>query len=744
MQRSVNYAEAVPIEKHRSMTQSINIEMKNCFGIDTLEHNFDFSNNNMPVLIYAPNGVMKTSLAKSLRRYVDGKQPEDIYFPERSSTFLVSDETGSALDPESVFVIDSIDEKYQSARISTLLASEELKSRYDEIFGSIGEKKENLLKALKKPSGLSKGIDLAIASDFKVRDEDVLVALARLEREVKEGAHSQLSSLKYKTLFSDKVIEFLQNGDVQDLIDNYTKIYEQIIDQSMYFKKGVFNHSNAETIAKNLKANGWFDGGHSVNLNNDGKRSEISTDAELIEAIETEKEKILTDPKLSEMFQKVDGMLTTAELRNFRDYLIENPFVVAELNDIDVLKQRVWISYLVENQAAYFDLIREYDSSKEKIKGIIAEAEKEQTRWETVITQFNNRFSVPFEIRVENKGDAVLNVSAPQITFYVKDRDGGAPRKIDRAVLDKGLSNGEKRALYILNIIFEVEARKKANIETLMVLDDIADSFDYKNKYAIVEYLNDIRLEDNFHLVILTHNYDFYRTVRGRVGIYGDNKLLCNRLNGAIQLIPDSLSDNPFESWKQNLDDPIVLAASIPFVRNLAEYVGNENVFNQLTSLLHIKANTRKITVNDLYSMYSSILTEGTFKDFSEIVGTVFDMVMAACKEICELGDDDLSLEQKITLSIGVRLIAEEVLISKIDDDEYVNSISRSQTGKLIRKFEKIDGCDESVLAAVKRVALMTPENIHLNSFMFEPILDMSGHHLVSLFQDIAACVETA
>ncbi len=287
---------------------------------------------------------MKTSLAKSLRSYVNGKQPEDIYFPERNSVLSVVDEAGSALDPDSVFVIDSIDEKYQSARISTLLASEELKGRYDEIFGAIAEKKENLLKVLKKPSGLAKDIDVAIASAFKVRREDVLVALARLEREVKEGSHSQFSSLKYKVLFSDKVIEFLQNGDVRALIDDYTRIYEQIIDQSMYFKKGVFNHSNAETIAKNLKANGWFDGGHSVNLNHDGARSEIATEAELVAAIDAEKEKILTDPKLAEMFGKVDGMLTTAELRSFRDYLIENPFVVAELSDIDAFKQRVWIS----------------------------------------------------------------------------------------------------------------------------------------------------------------------------------------------------------------------------------------------------------------------------------------------------------------------------------------------------------------------------------------------------------------
>jgi hypothetical protein len=36
-------------------------------------------------------------------------------------------------------------------------------------------------------------------------------------------------------------------------------------------------------------------------------------------------------------------------------------------------------------------------------------------------------------------------------------------------------------------------------------------------------------------------------------------------------------------------------------------------------------------------------------------------------------------------------------------------------------------------------LALMTPENIHVNSFMYEPILDMSDEHLRKLYQDVAA-----
>ena len=46
--------------------------------------------------------------------------------------------------------------------------------------------------------------------------------------------------------------------------------------------------------------------------------------------------------------------------------------------------------------------------------------------------------------------------------------------------------------------------------------DDIADSFDYKNKYAIIEYLNGLAQRPGIDLLVLTHNFDFYRTVANR------------------------------------------------------------------------------------------------------------------------------------------------------------------------------------------------------------------------------------
>lgn len=40
-------------------------------------------------------------------------------------------------------------------------------------------------------------------------------------------------------------------------------------------------------------------------------------------------------------------------------------------------------------------------------------------------------------------------------------------------------------------------------------------------------------------------------------------------------------------------------------------------------------------------------------------------------------------------------------------------------------------------LSTLDDVALMTPEAIHINSFMYEPILDMSGQHLADLYKSV-------
>ena len=49
------------------------------------------------------------------------------------------------------------------------------------------------------------------------------------------------------------------------------------------------------------------------------------------------------------------------------------------------------------------------------------------------------------------------------------------------------------------------------------------------------------------------------------------------------------------------------------------------------------------------------------------------------------------------------------------------------------------DNINDGVMSILDIVAMITPENIHLNSFIFEPILDMSSKKLYEVYQNVKA-----
>ena len=54
----------------------INVKLENCYGIKKLNHEFDFLKCHTFV-IYAPNGVMKTSFANTFKDLASAKTPCD-------------------------------------------------------------------------------------------------------------------------------------------------------------------------------------------------------------------------------------------------------------------------------------------------------------------------------------------------------------------------------------------------------------------------------------------------------------------------------------------------------------------------------------------------------------------------------------------------------------------------------------------------------------------------------------------
>lgn len=709
------------------------IDLENCYGIKKLEYEFDFSAKSTYV-VYAPNGTMKTSFAKTFSDLSKNIDSKDQVFDSRQTKREIVDEANGPIPSEGVFVIEPYNQSYKSGRMSTLLVNKTLKEKYDDIHSTINEKKEILLKEIKKQSGLKiDKIESTLSTSITTYPNEFYKSLLRVVEEVNDGTDPQFSNLNYSKIFTDKVIAFLAGPDIQSELAEYIRKYDALLESSTYFKKGVFNHNNASVIAKNLKDNGFFKAEHSVSLNTGSDRKEIATQEELEELIQVEKNTILLDPELTAAFDKIDKKLkANQELRNFRDYLLSNPVIISELINIQGFQQKIWISYLKSNLSKFQELITEYKVGKEEIEKIVVEAKKEETNWRNVINIFNERFSVPFKLRVENQEDVILNSDGPNIQFEFFDSIGSA--KVNENDLLKILSNGEKRALYILNIIFEVEARKQEEQETLFVVDDIADSFDYKNKYAIIEYLKDISIDPLFNQILLTHNYDFFRTVSSRLDMEREHKLTTLKSSTDIKLIEVKYQNNPFSHWKNNLDKPSMLIASIPFVRNLFEFIGDTANESRLTSLLHIKDDSNTLKISDLQTIYREILKDKPGLVLPSPTDTIIDVIYSTTEMVMAKTAEQIELEDKIVLAIAIRLKAEEFMIDKINDQNFVNSITKNQTSTLFRKYSELFSDQIGIVKLLDQVNLMTPENIHVNSFMYEPILDMSNDNLKALF----------
>jgi len=60
------------------------------------------------------------------------------------------------------------------------------------------------------------------------------------------------------------------------------------------------------------------------------------------------------------------------------------------------------------------------------------------------------------------------------------------------------------------------------------------------------------------------------------------------------------------------------------------------------------------------------------------------------------------------------------------------------QTRKLYDKIKSDNLCSHDELKILESVNIMTPENIHLNSFMYEPILDMGLNELKDLYTKVS------
>lgn len=717
----------------------VSVDLQHCYGIKALKHEFDFSNTKA-YAIYAPNGAMKSSLALTFKDLSNGAKPKDRIFPDRVTSAVVTDGTGAAIENERVLVVLSYDETFApSEKTCTLLVDPKLRAEFAELQEKTEESKKALIGALKRQSKTKADLEAEISLVVMKTPHEFRRALIRIREEIQEQKDAPFASVEYDRIFAEPIIVALNTKDLKDKILDYITRYHELLAASTFFRQGIFDYYNAAQIADSLSKNGFFSADHTVNLKSSGEVKEISTQEELESVIEAEKQSILKDEKLVKAFDAVQTQLNkNAGLREFRAYLMNNMHLLPHLSNLPKFNEDVLKSYIKENVDAYQDLLDTYEAVREREAIIFAEAEKQKTQWESVIDIFNRRFTVPFKLHVDNKIDVMLGAARiMQLGFTYEDSEGST--EIERKELLEYLSNGEKKAFYILNVIFEIERRVKDKQETLVVVDDLADSFDYQNKYAIVEYLKGISEEGVFKQIILTHNFDFLRTIQSRFVSYA-GCLMGLKSDAGITLEPAEGVKNIFvKDWKLHFfDDNKKKIASIAFLRNLVEFSRGEAdpSYEALTSMLHWRPESAAKTVGDLDAIFNAEChATGTSADVAlGIVGLI-----DATGDECLTAGPGLNLENKVVLAIATRLRAERFIVSKLNDEAFWKGIDRNQTQRLISKFKKEFPGETEASGVLDRVALMTPENIHLNSFMYEPIIDMGEGPLRTLYEDVKA-----
>lgn len=720
---------------------SLRIRFENCYGISLLDEVFDLSNTKgkaKTYSIYAPNGLMKTSFSRTFDALSKGEQPKEERFNRQSTCIVEVDNV--EIKKEQIYVLKSeVEINYDNEAVTNILINKESKARYDLLISNINKLKSSLETSLQKKSKIKKNdIENKLINDFKT---DNFVKAIELAKEIVIG--DDLGAFFYNDIFDPKAISILESPEFLSKSNEFNKRYQELFNQvGTIYSRGIFNPVKADTSFNTLNKQGYFASGHKVHLKGDASSIDYE---ELQEKLRIVHESIDSDAELKKLKVNLSKNAQTQALILLLesisptevDLLLHN---VKPENQAE-FKRSLWAFY-IQNSPDTDVFLEAFLANQIELQQIELEAATEAPNWSKAIELFNNRFvDMPFTLSLFNQVEATLGKDKAQLKFTFKDGDD----HIDCTRSEiKSLSQGEKRALYLLNFIFEVEDRKTKLAETLFIVDDVADSFDYKNKHAIVQYLEDISKISHFSQIILTHNFDFYRTLANNF-VHRERCLMANRTENGINFSQAEGIKNYFiGKWKKNItNNEFILCATVPFTRNLIEYIKGEKDpdYLKLTSLLHWKENTEQITISEYYDIYNRLF--GT--NYPTNDNRFFkELLFNKANEIKNRANHDgLNLEDKVLLSIAIRMRSEIFLIEemrKIKSDDTYWCQSMNQFGALMKSYVN-ELPNSNAISTLEKVSITVSSNIHLNSFMYEPILDLTIEHLITLYSEILELV---
>ena len=736
---------------------------ENCYGIKRFTlPNISFNPCNKAI-IYAPNGVMKTSFAKVFEDISKGVPSSDRIFSGLQTSYSITHYTSRYVFPpatgeevnksENIYVINSFADKFEFTKetVSTLLADEGTRNQYNAIMAQFSGTVSEIEAKLRELTGLTKPqIKPRLIADLALSQTadwpDIIEALGQIRGQ----QLAFLDEIKYIELFNDKAMAVYSNADFRRNITEYIDSLETLLHSSTLLNNQ-FNEHSAEELSKSLASHNIFAARHKILLR-DG--TQVESLDEWRSLVQAQLNELYQAPALARTFEKLKKLFSkNADSIKVRDIIVAHREIIPFLRDVPSLKLQTWFNCFSRLDRPFDEYYQIVTAFTERIRVLYEQASAQSARWAEVVEEFNRRFRVPFKVKIMNKSNFILKDEAPNIEFeYFRghgEQQETAELKTDE--LKDYLSMGERRALYLLYILFDLERlRKQAQDgggQYLIIADDISDSFDYKNKYAIIEYLNDLAATAGIDLLILTHNFDFYRTVKLRLNVSRPNCLIAQRDDeGVITITQFRYQKDFFKNVIRtavepgNIDTDIkkkCLVASIPFYRNLTEYSGDDAAYLKLTCFLHYKSTpflTDDLMISDLWATIQPFLNHNPLISPNE---AYLDLLNSLATGILD-DDDEVSLENKLVLSIASRMSIEKLMKRRIV--EHLGECPDAD-GNQTREWYNISKpyLNDVEIEVIEEVNLVTPESIHLNAFMYEPLIDVSTWNLKDLYRRAVA-----
>ena len=677
----------------------LSLHIENCYGIKKIKKNFDFDLNNKEkkmYAIYAKNGTMKTSLLNSIKDYYQNNKNPKIKYKNNENYILNIDKNNF----EEVISIRSIDNEYIFKNNIINLSQDRNSLDNLEKLEIVNKEILKLIKQKMYEIGLTdKTIKECINYIDKIDENKKIKDISITNEEYKVFLNEYSKKIINNKYFKEKII------DLKAEIDSINNKFKKL------FKKD-FTIIQLISLISELENINFFSTNHSINLELDLEiKQEIKSKSELFLKLNLDKE-----------IEEITKIIAKETKSNKNQNILLN-FILNNIDDIDSgyedIKNNIFLQD--KNIQVYNKNIKEINKIKYKIK-----KEIDDKRLKYFIRIFNNSFNFPFN--VELCKDYELE--------FIDKKTKNSNKELG---IKENLSEGEKRALYLLKVFYEILIINKSK-NNLYIIDDIVDSFDSINKNAIINMIREAIFNTKSCFIILTHSYDFFKNI-SFLNNASNNIIAKKDENEEIEMKPIKYQRNFIKNFKNRITENVIKIALIPFGRNLVEYIENNksNEYIELTNLLHYTPNIEKKTMKDILNIYTKIFPNEINKEKQENENIKYLDCLKKEAEIIMLENKN-ELEDLLLLSIYFRITLEKYLIKKLNikEKELIElyedrNFKFKPTISLIEKYNEENEIEELFY----RINTFTASNIHINSFMIEAIIDMDVETYKSLYEEI-------